>query len=489
MALRRGLGALTLLVASGCGSSDPVRHQAEEGGDTSVAGADDGGNGGAPTSSDTPRAGEGGEPLGGAAPTATACPTPTGAPIEHSTRIEADETWAAGLHDVTFDILVHNDATLTIEPCAVVRVIPTRGFQVNGGGKIVAHGSADQPIVFQGQDHAAWGSILVDSTGYVDLAYVTVQDAGELGATRGSAGGALHLAGVFDQPLQRLAKVDHVTLEGAVRFGAVLEMRGAFTDDSDSLTITGSGEMAMWASASSLGSIPPGDYSGNMVDAIRIKTDTNVDADVTIHERGVPYVVGGDGASSQLRVHGLDDKLAVLTIEPGVTLEFPKSDRDSALYLQHSSNAPVDAPSGALVAVGTAKKPIVFTSAEATPAAGDWIGVWFDAFSAQDELDYVRVEYAGGDTGTDSFSCGTPQAPNKSTNRAAIAIFAEPTGEFVKHTTIAGSAWNAFDRAWTNGTAVDFRPTNTFSNIQYCAQTYPRQEGPSATCPAMCDAP
>jgi hypothetical protein len=201
----------------------------------------------------------------------------------------------------------------------------------------------------------------------------------------------------------------------------------------------------------------------------------------------VPYVVGGDGASSQLRVHGKDDTVAVLTIEPGVTLKFPKSDRDSALYLQHRSNAPIDGSAAALVSVGTKDKPIVFTSNEDAPAAGDWIGVWFEAFSEQDQMDHVRVEYAGGDTGTVGFSCGTPQAPEKLINRAAIAVFGEPSSEFVTNTTISDSAWNAFDRAWANGTTIDFRPTNSFSNIQYCAQTYPDQEG--GVCPATCDLP
>ncbi len=41
----------------------------------------------------------------------------------------------------------------------------------------------------------------------------------------------------------------------------------------------------------------------------------------------------------------------------------------------------------------------------------------------------------------------------------------------------------------TNGTAVDFRPTNTFTNVPFCSQTYPRQQGTGAMCPATCDLP
>jgi len=481
----------------GCGSNDAHRVGPDGGGGEAFGGAGSptsldagaGGSvsmdqGGAPQSNE---AGAGGADEGGAAPMPPGC-APPGAIIEHSTRVEADETWGPGLHDVTFEILVHNDATLIIEPCAVVRMLDSQGLQVKDGGRIVARGNARQPIVFEGKNGASWGDLEVDSGGFVDLAYVTIRGGGDLEST-GESGAALRLIGDFDLPLQPLARVDHVSLTDARRFGAVLELRGAFTDDSRELTVNGAGEMALWASASTLGSIPSGDYTGNATDAIRIRTDTYVDADVTIHDRGVPYWVGGDGASSQLRVHGKDDALAVLTIEPGVTLAFPKTDRDSALYVQHSSNDPVDAPAGALVAVGTQSKPIVFTSSEAAPAAGDWIGVWFDAFDDQDRMEYVRVEYAGGETGTDSFSCGTPQAPVPSGNRAAIGIFAEPSYEFVTHTTISDSAWNAFERGWTNGRAIDFRPTNSFEKIRYCAQTYPRQQGTNAQCPASCDAP
>jgi hypothetical protein len=332
-----------------------------------------------------------------------------------------------------------------------------------------------------------WGDVEVDALGFADLAYVTIRDAGDLGSTTGQAGAALHLNGTYDQPPQQLARVDHVTLDGAVRFGAALEARAGFTEDSQNLTIKGSGEMAMWVSSGSLGLIPPGKYTGNAVDAIRIRTDVDVNTDDTIHNLGLPYVVGGDGTSSQLHVHGLDDSVAVLTIEPGVRLEFPSPDRDGALYLEHASNDPIDAPAAALVALGTADQPIVFTSGEESPAAGDWIGVWFESVSPKSRMKYVRIEYAGGETGTDSFSCGTPQSPDPSINRAAIGIFSEPTSEFVTNTTVANSAWNAFERGWTNGAVIDFRPTNTFENIQYCSQTYPRQQGTNAMCPAACD--
>src|SRR5688572_6284681 len=75
---------------------------------------------------------------------AIGCAAPTGPGTEHSTAIAVDETWTEedSPHIVTFDIAV-TDATLTIEPCAVVRVKTGYGIVMNGTtgtGRLVAHG-------------------------------------------------------------------------------------------------------------------------------------------------------------------------------------------------------------------------------------------------------------------------------------------------------------------------------------------------------------
>jgi hypothetical protein len=397
----------------------------------------------------------------------------------------ADETWGAGLHDVTFDVAVRQNATLTLEPCAVVRVVAARGIQVGtgnagDGGKIVAKGKADLPIVIQGKDGVKWAALQINPLGLADLAYLTIKDAGDR-ASRGGA--ALHLVGDGTKPVQALATVDHVTLEGAVKYGAVLESRGAITAESKNLTVKGAGDLALRVSANSLSTIPTGKYTGNTVDAIRVSNEL-IEADVTMHDRGVPYVAGGDGQFSEISVQGKDGTVPVLTIEPGVTIRFSKSNRNSGLFVERAS---ADKPArGALHAVGTADKPIVFTSNEASPAAGDWIGVHFRSIlSDKNKLDFVRVEYAGGDTGTQSFSCGTPVSPNPAANVAAIGIFGVPPGAFITNTVISKSAANGFERGWF-GAPVDFLPTNTF-DVAYCRQTFPRPIAAACPDPAPCD--
>src|SRR3954469_19555316 len=144
-------------------------------------------------------------------PPPSKCPEPTGAPIKHDGNIEKDETWAAGIHDVIFDVGVRKNATLTIAPCAVIRVVTQRGISVGtgnagDGGKIIAKGKADLPIVFQGKDGVKWGGLQINPLGLGDLAYVTIKDGGDR-ASRGGA--ALHLLGDGNKPLQPLATVDH----------------------------------------------------------------------------------------------------------------------------------------------------------------------------------------------------------------------------------------------------------------------------------------
>ena len=62
--------------------------------------------------------------------------------------------------------------------------------------------------------------------------------------------------------------------------------------------------------------------------------------------------------------------------------------------------------------------------------------------------------------------------PEPGSNEAAIALFGPPASAFVTNTVIVKSATNAFERGW-RGAAIDFRPTNTFTEITYCKQTNP----------------
>src|ERR1051325_5558377 len=90
---------------------------------------------------------------------APACVAPTGAGTQHDAVLTA-ETWTAATspHVIPRDMKI--TATLTIEPCAVVRVAPAATIVVRTGGSIAAAGTASQPVTFERLDATKpWSSI------------------------------------------------------------------------------------------------------------------------------------------------------------------------------------------------------------------------------------------------------------------------------------------------------------------------------------------
>jgi len=278
-------------------------------------------------------------------------------------------------------------------------------------------------------------------------------------------------------PTQGLLHVDHVTLSGSADNGVILRNRAGFTPESTALTITGSAQypIAIWEA--SVGSVPPGAYTGNGHDEILLAAINNspITISTTMHDRGVPYRVGQQDSMELRVVAGVGMPLATLTIEPGVIVRFNK---DGVMHVQPGSSY-TEAARGALVAVGTEAKPIVFTSGTAAPAAGDWFGVWFGFIpDASNQVDHVRVEYAGGPSVSGSNSC--PGTGWTSSN-AAIRLLGPPAGQFITHTTITSSAAHGIDRGWRADTQTDFLPTNTFVGVTWCQETYPKDH--NGACP------
>ncbi len=108
---------------------------------------------------------------------------------------------------------------------------------------------------------------------------------------------------------------------------------------------------------------------------------TYVGGTISMHETwgpgGNPYI-----ATSSIII----DSGVVLTLEPGVELRFDGSYTISA--------------NGDLVADGTPEEPIVFTSNETTPAAGDWRGIVTHSGSTGSILENCLVSYGGDASGS-----------------------------------------------------------------------------------------
>jgi hypothetical protein len=403
--------------------------------------------------------------------TTTDCPKPTAGPTKHNGFV-GDETWTADTspHILPYDTGIHG--TLTIEPCAEVLIGAGKTLSVASNGKIVANGAPGKAIHIGATDKP-FASIRASGGGTLHLSYVNVDGGGDPLGLTADLKGTFDLQGL-DQtlPSQETLFVDHVTVAGSVSAGLVLRDGAGFANGSTDLTVTRSASwpVSIWARA--LDRLPSGNYTGNAHDEIMIPGNgsgaTAVQEDTTMHDRGVPYRVGSSTTFGNLYVGRQNDGLATLTIEPGVTLRMK---RGGMVQIQEFMG---DTPArGAMIAVGTADKPIVFTSGEATPAPGDWLGIWYGLVPApNNKIDHARIEYAGGASSTEGATCNLP--PSGRQNDAAIRIFGPPSGQFVTNTTIVSSAVNGVDRSWAADDKPSFLPTNTFVSVPRCTETYPR---------------
>jgi hypothetical protein len=417
-----------------------------------------------------------GDSSGDEAPVPENCPAPTAGPTMHpGNNVEADEVWTAdgSPHLVPYDFTIH--AQIVVEPCAVVQLGESLTLTLVEGGELIAEGEADRPIRFERLEEDRWTAIRLLG-GTASFAYAVLDGGGRTGNTAADLTGALIVRGRSDAtaPDGTLA-VNHVEITDSESPGVRLDALGGFTADSDDLTITAGASHPISAAATGVGTIPAGDYTGNVDDQIVLTTANNerILADATMHDRGVPYLVGLPGQVADLRVQANPGGLATLTIEPGVELRFPSA---SVFTIDHAGGG--SPATGALIALGTEDDPIVFTSASSDPAPGDWLGVYFGGtLAGDDRLDHVRVEYAGGASSSGSDSC---PYPGESIPNAAIRIFGVPPDAFITNTTIVASASHGIDRGWRSNVVVDLLESNEF-DVVGCRETWSKLE--DGTCP------
>ncbi len=411
------------------------------------------------------------------APPSTAPSSPSGScapgngPTTHTAAVSTPETWTAAdsPHVITFDLTI--SAQLTLEPCVEVRLPAGRGISINATGSIVANGDEARHIVITAdQPGTPFTTIRAVGGGSLHLSYVDISGGGDPGNARPSDWGTIYMQGVDGaQPTQSLLFVDHVSITDSASNGLLLRDGAGFAVGSTQLSVSGAAAwpVAIWGRAA--GTLPDGSYTGNAQDVI-----TLLDADgggsilqsLTLHNLGVPFLVGGESSSGGLRVTAPQgaNETSVLTIDPGVTLMFRPN---GIMEVEHFTG---DFPAlGAVVARGTPEQPIVFTSAAETPAAGDWYGLRFGLTpSDQNVLDNVRIEYAG--TGSPASGARCHPNTNTYTGGVALAIYGRPPTVFLTNSTIFASAGHGIERRWL-GKLLDFKPTNKFDQVAGCDQT------------------
>ena len=407
------------------------------------------------------------------APPLPSCTAPTGAGTVHGGSVSADETWteAASPHILMYDTSVY--ATLTLEPCAVVRLPAGKTITINPGGAIIGAGAVGQPVTFEPLVAGApWATIRAVG-GDLSLTHAVLRGGGDPLNTLPAYAGAIYMQ---RNGATGSLHVDDVEIADSMSQGVYITGTVGFDATSRNLRVHGSVGYPVHVFANAIGTIPTGDYTGNGRDELAIAgAGGPVSDSQTMHDRGVPYHVGSGQDGGRMDVNA-QTGVAVLTVEPGVTIRFPPG---GTINIDAASGT--TAARGALIAIGTADKRIVFTSDQPSQAPGDWLGIGFGhAVDPATELAHVRVEYAGG-PGTGSNSCPYPDRIGQ--NDAAIRIFGTtgPLTQFITETEIVASARDGIDRGWRDDVQPDFLATNHF-DVAGCKQSMPRTF--DGVCPA-----
>ena len=408
---------------------------------------------------------------------AVTCGQPNGTVATHSANIASSESWAGDgvTHRVPTSISITGTATVTIEPCAIVALGPGVSLTVRDNARLVSAGTSGTRFVVFRRDNAnqAWGTLRgFTPTSLIDLTWTRLEGGGAFGGLNDPT-----IAGFgngYGSPPVPVVRTDNVVIQGSRGVGVHLDANAAFTADSRELNITGSGGRPVHTTMMSLGSLPTGTYTGNATDEILIHgPGANVFADITVQDLGVPvripfgsmYIGPAPPATAQV----------TLTLRPGVTFTFPRVGGQPGARMTFGTNG--NAPNnlvGSLNAIGTAAKPIIFTSGEANPAPGDWVGIWLNTANGS-RLDHVEISYAGGPTGIQSNNC----RPANTEDQAALFVgsFSSqyvPPSNLLTNSRITNSAYYGINAMWLAGThnAPDLTATNTFQNNARCRQTF-----------------
>jgi hypothetical protein len=419
---------------------------------------------------------------------AAGCAAPSGTVVTHTANITLSETWAGNgvTHSVPGSITIGSAAVVTIQPCAYVSMGANATITVNGTAKLVAAGtSPSQSISFiRANSSQPWGILRgASATSLIDLSYTTLQGGGAFGGLYANSVIAAFGNGYFVTPVP-VVRVNNVLIDSPQGGGVYFDAGGAFTSDSTGLTVQGAPGYVLSMGSMSLTTVPTGNYSAssNALPMVNVVGTFNMFGDVTIHNY-LPVRIQSGGFT--VAPSGGNTAPVTLTIEPGARLLFPKASATTpgARVIFGTNGNPPNNLVGVLNAQGTAAAPIIFTSGEAAPDAGDWVGLWLDTATGS-RLDHVVIEYAGAPSGIIAGNCKPTGTPDS----AALLIgdFSAqyvPPANLLTNSTLRLSAGFGIDAFWwaTTFNAPDLTAGNTFQGNTFCAQTY-NALVPPATC-------
>jgi PKD repeat protein len=303
----------------------------------------------------------------------------------HFGNITADETWETGyIHYIQSSVYV-DDATLTIQPGAIIKF--KSGTQLGIGTKdgitkatLIANGTQEKPILFTADAPTPTPGFYrgiyfgAGSSGLNSMIYTTVEYGGQVNyeTTSGNINIANTKVSMENNIIRRVAG------SGIYTTGST-----SFTKFNNN-TITEYNPYALSLSPNTVHTVGNGNVLGTSPMVIRGGNFNLTQATWT--KREFDYVLEGEIAIGNTSYA----EGCKLTIDPGVNLKFKGSSRITV-----GENKYYGAIRGTLIAKGTATQPILFTTVSASATSGRH-NIYFSSGNVTSELKYCTFEYGGG---------------------------------------------------------------------------------------------
>jgi len=312
-------------------------------------------------------------------------------------------------------------STLTIDAGVVVKFTPDHfnhrynGINVSGGGKIMANGASDAPIIFTSYyDDAASGDTNGDATSPLAgdwRGIILDADASELSHVEVRYGANIYQSyGGVEIKNNSTASLTDVSIKYSA--GSALRLNQPSSPTINNIILDTSNDYGIYSTIAGSNITITNTTISNSADGVAVLSVANTLAFTNAAVANTKPVINLTGATVSTNAtwpkigsaaYVLDNDVGVptgitLTIAPGVVVkgeygQYP----DSRLEI-----------SGRLLAQGTANEPILFTSLRddtvggdsnndggaSSPATGDWGGLYFEN-SANSVLEYATVRYGG----------------------------------------------------------------------------------------------
>ena len=300
--------------------------------------------------------------------------------VEHSGNITSDEIWIEATHLITSDVYVEN-ATLTIEPGAVIQFSSGRGLYFGYGGStsgatLIANGTSDKPITFTSaastKSAGDWDYIgfFVGSSNASSIQHCVVE----------YGGGANQSTGAVDVN-ETILSMENSTVRYSASYGISLDNTGSFKSFSGN-TLEENDSYPISIHANYTHTIGSGNTL-NTTRGILVRGGDMVQEDARWSKQTCPYVITNDVFVGSVTA-------AKLTLEPGVQVNMGNN---QSIYVGYGGDF------GTLIAEGTESERIVISSSSpaGSRSPGDWDYIFFsEGAGSSSSFSYCDIEYGGG---------------------------------------------------------------------------------------------